>query len=128
MASTIGYPKMVVNTSITGVASEATLQAVLDALSLDVITTPFYQATNSIGAGVTTVATIPALKTLQKISIKCNDGCTFVITKNGTDEIETLPSGEVQFYDLSAVAGDVIGIKQIGTLSNSGPLAINFFG
>lgn len=128
MTSTLVYPKPIINVIISDVATETTLAAVLAKLSLDVILSPFYEATNSIGNTSTPIGTVPVGKTLQKISVKCNDGCTFIIDVGGSDKIETIPSGEVQMYDLVAPAGSVIGIRQVGTPSNAGPLTINFFG
>lgn len=127
-SSVDGISTKVDSTNLTLSTMSTALANILSKLSLEVIIAPFYQAVNSIINSQTQIGVVPVGKELQKIALKCNDGCTFVIDVNGTDKIITLPSGEVQFYDLNAVAGDVISIRQAVPFSNVGPLTINFFG
>jgi hypothetical protein len=133
MATTLVYPKVTVSTTITGVASEATLSAIstkmdsfMEEVSKDVLAN-FFQDPNTLTNAYQTAWTV-AGKALEAITIKQNDGNVLSIAVNGAEKIVSPPSGEVQHFPLKAAIGDVIGIKIIGAISNAGPVAIEFLG
>lgn len=134
MTLTVTYPKIQVDVSIAGVASEATLQDInsnliiaLEELSKDSIYPPFFQDPNTITNGYQTILTV-GTKSVENITVKQNDGNTISIAVNGVEKLICPPSGEVQNYPLVATTGQTIAIKAIGTVSNAGAIEINFLG
>jgi hypothetical protein len=138
MTTTVTYPPQSV--SLIGAATEATLQDVLteatltntkldtlnEEISKDVLF-HFFEDPNTL-TGFNTVIWTVVGKALEAITIKQNDGNVLAISVNGNEKIVAPPSGEVQHFPLKAAIASTIEIKVLGTISNAGPISIEFLG
>jgi hypothetical protein len=131
MALTQIYPPITISPG--GLATEATLASILagqivtnEELSKDVLS-HFFQDPNTLTGVYQTMWTV-AGKALEAITVKQNDGNVISIGVNGVEQIVAPPSGEVQHYPIKAAIGAVIGIKVLGSISNAGPVSIEFLG
>lgn len=138
MAFTQIYPPLTLSPA--GLATEATLLSVvteqqstntkLDSLKEEIskdVLFHFFEDPNTFDGTYKTVWTV-AGKALEEIVIKQNDGNNLSIGINGTEKFVAPPSGEVQKFPLKAAIGATIDIKILGTISNAGPISIEFLG
>lgn len=138
MTLTQVYPPATISTG--GLATESTLQNILteqeltnskldlinEEVSKDVLFN-FYESPNTLTGLYRTIWTVTG-KALEAITVKQNDGNELSIAVNGVEKIVSLPSGEVQHFPLKAAIGATIDIKILGSISNAGPISIEFLG
>lgn len=122
---------LLVNTNLTDVNTalgtlDTDVKATTEAITKDVLA-HFFQDPNTLTNIYQTMWTV-AVKALEAITIKQNDGNVLSIAVNGIEQIVAPPSGEVQHFPLKAAIGATIDIKVLGTISNAGPIAIEFLG
>jgi len=125
------YPPITISpgglaTELTLTQTNVKLDSLIEEVSKDVLF-HLYEDPNTLTGSYVTKWTV-AGKPMEAIFIKQNDGNNISIAVNGTEKIVAPPSGEVQHFPLKAPIGATIDLKVLGTISNAGPLSIEFLG